>query len=103
MDLKELASKINVAITIGQMAAEAQPNDGGSANLDHVVVYGLKGVRESAMEKAGINCHKGRYAGEFHLTAPFSGQGNRRYAGVQAMCKSLKDAGVDCYVYYMMD
>jgi hypothetical protein len=34
---------------------------------------------------------------------PFAGIGNRRYVGVQAMYRSLKDQGVDCYVYYQLD
>lgn len=102
-NLSELATKINAAIDEGHKAASAEPDDGGSANLDHVVLHGLKGMREATMRNAGINCTKRRSSGEFSLTAPFAGQGARRHAGVQAMANSLKLAGVDCYVNYIMD
>lgn len=104
-NLQELSAAIAKAIAEGQRAAAAQENDGGSANLDHVVLTGLRGVRQSSLEKAGIpiawkDCS---IAGAFHLRAPFGGQGQRNYAGVQAMADSLKRDGVSCYVHYQMD
>ena len=42
----ELSTLISQAITKGREAAE-QVDDGGTANLDRVVISGLKGVRES--------------------------------------------------------
>lgn len=100
-DYSELSAKIAAAIIAGKQAADAQANDGGSANLDHVVLTGLRGVREASLRKAGIQAHKGRWG--FHLTAPFDGQGQRRYAGVQAMCEHLQAAGVECHVFYQLD
>ena len=97
----ELSAKVAAAIVAGQQAAEAEASDGGSANLDHVVLTGLRGVREDSLRKAGISAHKGRWG--FHLSAPFNGQGQRRYAGVQAMAKHLQDAGVECHVFYQLD
>jgi hypothetical protein len=98
---EDLAQKVAAAIVVGQQAAAAQDNDGGSANLDHVVLTGLPGVRETSLRKAGIAAHKGRWG--FHLSAPFDGQGQRRYAGVQAMCAHLQAAGVECHVFYQLD
>jgi hypothetical protein len=47
---------------------------------------------------------KSRYHQQgIHLDTPWPGQGNQHSAGVQAMHKSLKDQGVDCYVYYQVD
>lgn len=100
-DLTKLSATIKTAIAAGQAAADAQPDDGGSANLDRVVLY-ANGVREATMHKAGIDGYKGRH-GWFHLSAPFNGQGNRRYAGVQAMHAFLVREGVPCFVYYQVD
>jgi hypothetical protein len=104
--LPELVAAVARAIEAGKAAAEAVPDDGGSANLDRVYIKtGL--LREKTLDKAGITGWMQRattyHARAFHLSAPFSGQGNRRYAGVQAMYKSLKDDGIDCGVWYQMD
>jgi hypothetical protein len=104
--LPALAAAVARAIEAGKAAAEAAPDDGGSANLDRVYIrVGL--LRESTMEKAGITgwmqAATTYHARAFHLSAPFGGQGNRRYAGVQAMYKSLQSEGVDCGVWYQMD
>lgn len=101
-DLTDLAAKVRRATAAGVAKANAEPGDGGSANLDHVCLYGLKGVREASMRKAGISGFKGS-AGVFHLDAPFPGQGQRRYAGVQEMYAALKLDGVACYVHYQLD
>lgn len=101
-DLKELAQNISAAIEVGKSAAALSKDDGGSANMDCVVIYGLRGIHHTSMQNAGIDCFK-RRAGTFFLSAPFDGQGNRRYAGVQAMYQSLAASGVDCYVHYQMD
>jgi hypothetical protein len=104
--LPALAAAVARAIDAGKAAAEAAPDDGGSANLDRVYVrVGL--LRESTLDKAGIagwmQAATTYHSRAFHLSAPFAGQGNRRYAGVQAMYKSLKAEGVECGVWYQMD
>lgn len=103
IDLGLLSQKVKIALVAGWKAADAAPDDGGSANLDRVVLYGLKGVREDTLRNCGISCHKGRNAGTFHMSESFGGQGNRRYIGVQAMAESLKAQGIECYVHYQMD
>lgn len=103
-NLREIAEHCQAAIAAGHAAAEAAPDDGGSANLDHVVLTDLAGCRITSVEKAGIPvAFKGRFAGWFHLSAPFVGMGNRRAAAVQAMAKHLQAAGVSCHVHYQMD
>lgn len=98
-----LAEIVNEALRLGREAA-AQSDDGGSANMDTVVLCGLKGVRESTLVKAGIPCDKKNYdPGCFWLHASFGGIGNKRNAGVEATAKHLKANGVDCYIYYQMD
>lgn len=97
----ELSAKVAKAIQVGKAAADAAPNDGGSANLDRVCLTGMKGVREGVLRNAGIDGYK--HKSTFHLTSPFGGQGLRRYEGVQAMYRSLSEAGVPCYVHYQLD
>lgn len=104
--LPALAAAVARAIEAGKAAADATPDDGGSANLDRI--YMRVGIlREGTLDKAGITgwmqAATTYHARAFHLSTPFSGQGNRRYAGVQAMYKSLKADGVDCGVWYQMD
>ncbi|MCJ2375127.1 hypothetical protein [Pseudomonas sp. RGM 3321] len=105
-ELASLGPKIQTAIEAGQQAAEACPDDGGSANLDRVVIP-MPGIREAAVINSGLPGYLSKastyHSRGLHLGAPFEGQGNRRYAGVQAMHKSLQEQGVDCYVYYQID
>lgn len=105
-ELEGLSEKIRIAINAGSEAANAQPDDGGSANLDRVVIP-MPRIRESVIAKYDLPGYLSKastyHSRGLHLGAPFEGQGNRRYAGVQAMQKSLKAQGVDCYVYYQID
>lgn len=100
--LNDLAHAVAKAVEAGKAAAEACEDDGGTANLDRVYLYDLTRMKVETLKAAGIDCYKSA-PGEFHLSAPFGGQGNRRYAGVQAMYKSLKADGIACSVYYCMD
>jgi hypothetical protein len=100
--LKDLAFAVRKAIEAGKVAADAAPDDAGTANLDHVYLYGLKRMKLETLQAVGINCTKWA-PGEFHLRHPFGGQGNRNYVGVQAMYKSLIADCVQCAVYYQTD
>lgn len=98
-----LASHVDKAIAKGQEAA-AKSDDGGSTNMDSVILCGLKGVRESTLNNAGIPCSKKNGSpGSFWLNASFNGMGNKRNAGVEAAKAYLKEQGVDCYIHYQMD
>ena len=104
--LPDLVAAVARAIESGKAAAKAAPDDGGSANLDRVYLrVGL--LREKTLHDAGLQgwmqSASTYHARAFHLSAPFDGQGNRRYAGVQAMYKSLTAEGIDCGVWYQMD
>lgn len=105
--LRELAAAVTRAIEAGNIAAAAAKDDGGSANLDRVYLCDLKGIRENTLHAVGIEGYMqpaSTYRGRgFHLPAPFNGQGNRRYAGVQAMSKSLKADGIPHSIWYQMD
>ena len=104
--LPALAAAVARAIEAGKVAAAAAPDDGGSANLDRVYLR-VSLLREKTLHDAGLQgwmqSASTYHARAFHLTAPFDGQGNRRYAGVQAMYKSLIAESVDCGVRYQMD
>ncbi|WP_288076479.1 hypothetical protein [Pseudomonas sp.] len=103
-ELVALAPKIQIAIKAGKVAAAACSNDGGSANLDRVVIP-VPGMRASTVhDLPGFICKRhGHHQQGIHLDTPWPGIGNRHSAGVQAMYQSLKDQGVDCYVYYQVD
>ncbi|MCO8166899.1 hypothetical protein NJC40_03780 [Pseudomonas sp. 21LCFQ02] len=103
-ELAALAPKVRIAIEAGKAAAASCNNDGGSANLDRVVIP-VPGMRSDADHglPGYLQKRHGYHRQGIHLDAPWPGQGNRHSAGVQAMHKSLKDQGVDCYVYYQVD
>lgn len=103
-ELASLPPKIGIAIEAGKAAAAACNEDGGSANLDRVVIP-VPGLRASLLQGLpGYVQKKSRYHQQgVHLDTPWPGQGNQHSAGVQAMHKSLKDQGVHCYVYYQVD
>lgn len=99
----ELSKIVSDALSLGHEAA-AKSDDGGTANLDSIVLTGLKGVREKSLINAGIPCSKKRSEnGAFWLNVSFGGQGNKRNAGVEAAKKYLQENGVRCYIYYQMD
>lgn len=100
---QKLKQHIDQALKIGREAA-AKSDDGGSANMDTIVLTGLDGVRESALSKAGIPCSKkSRSPGSFWLDVSFGGIGNKRNAGVEAAKAYLKERGVSCYIHYQLD
>lgn len=100
-ELAKLAAQIVMAECAGQKAANEALDDGGSANLDHVCLV-LPRVRESTLRSVGINGWRGN-RGVVHLNAPFNGQGNRRYLGVQAMYEYMRAQGINCYIHYQID
>ncbi|MFJ2526261.1 hypothetical protein ACIOWB_24355 [Pseudomonas capeferrum] len=103
-ELASLPEKVRIATEAGKAAAEACTNDGGSANLDRVVIP-VPGLRASLLPDLPGELWKrsGWHQQGIHLDTPWPGQGNQHSAGVQAMHASLKAQGVDCYVYYQVD
>ncbi|WP_313740522.1 hypothetical protein [Pseudomonas sp.] len=103
-ELASLPEKVRLAIEAGKAAAAACADDGGSANLDRVVIR-VPGLRMSQLPGLPGRLHrKTRYHPQgVHLDTPWPGQGNQHSAGVRAMHQSLKDQGVDCYIYYQID
>lgn len=98
----ELAKKIDEARIIGRLAAD-KVEDGGTCNLDKVVICGLPRVRESTLKAAGISCYKHwSFSGSFVLSGSY-GMADKNTAGVRAMVDHLKSVGVDCYVHARMD
>ncbi|MBC3411327.1 hypothetical protein HU720_08420 [Pseudomonas sp. SWRI51] len=103
-ELAGLPEKVRVAIEAGKAAAAACTNDGGSANLDRVVipVPGLR-ARQLPTLPGYLQKRSGYHQQGIHLDTPWPGIGNQHSAGVQAMHVSLQAQGVDCYVYYQVD
>ncbi|MFG0272395.1 hypothetical protein D3C76_211160 [compost metagenome] len=103
-ELAALPEKVRIAIEAGKAAAEAHPNDAGSANCDRVVipVPGLRAIQLPTLP--GYVQKKSRFHQQgIHLDTPWPGIGNQHSAGVQAMHASLQAQGVDCYVWYQLD
>lgn len=102
--LAALPGKVRIATEAGKAAAAAYPNDGGSANLDRVVIP-VPGLRASQLPTLpGYVQKRSSYHQQgIHLDTPWPGQGNRHSAGVRAMHQSLQAQGVDCYIYHQVD
>ena len=97
-----LKAHIDKALKIGHEAAE-KVDDGGAANMDSIVICGLKGTRESTLNHVGISCYKHwSWSGNFVLNRSY-GQGNKNACGLSAAIKYLKEQGIDCYIHYQMD
>lgn len=103
-ELAALPEKVRVAIEAGKAAAIAYPNDGGSANLDRVVIP-VPGLRASQLPTLPgyVQKRSGYHQQGVHLDTPWTGQGNKHSAGVRAMHQSRQAQGVDCYIYYQVD
>lgn len=103
-EIARLGPKVAIAIEAGKEAAAACTSDGGSANLDRVVIP-IPGMRAVSVKglPGYVQKKHGYHQQGIHLDTPWPGIGNQHSAGVQAMHKSLKDQGVDCYVYYQID
>lgn len=103
-ELASLPAKVRIAIEAGKAAAAACSDDGGSANLDRVVIP-VPGLRSSQLPSLPgyLQKRSGYHQQGIHLDTPWPGQGNQHSAGVRAMEASLKSQGVDCYIYYQVD
>ncbi len=100
--LKTIKQAYDRALIAAKAAAEACPDDGGSCNLDTVYLCDLPRYQERRLTSEGIICYR-KGPGEFFLVDDRYGQGNRRYAAVQAMFKSLQADGIACSIWYQMD
>lgn len=99
---KQLKKFIDEALALGRKAAETV-DDGGSANCDAICISDLKGVRESTLNNAGINCYKHwSISGTFILSSSF-GQGNKNTRGLEVALEHMKKNSIDCYMHWQMD
>lgn len=98
----ELSKIISEAMSLGREAAK-NIEDGGTANNDRICISGLKGVRESTLNNAGISCYKHwSFSGTFVLSSSF-GQGNKNCKGLSVAIEHMKKNNIDCYMHYRMD
>ena len=82
--------------------------DGGTCNLDSVVLRMPKGYRSTlviaAAREAGISATETTWFGRgWFLNFDASGQGNAHTAGVEAARKIMEACGYACSIYYQMD
>ncbi len=105
-DYTKLTEDVKAAMQAGREAA-ALVEDRGSCNMDGVIL-GLPRLPASkvtaAIELAGISALKitTRIATGYMIN-PEDGQADKRYAGCEAIRKSLREAGYTVTPFYMMD
>lgn len=97
-----LAAHVREAIRIGLEAAE-KSDDGGSANLDQVILTNLENFPLQALLDHDLPACETHHKGQYALTEWFGGQGNKRAVGVSATSKYLTKVGVAHYVHYQLD
>lgn len=112
MNKKQAIAHYAVAIKQAAKEAltEADAEDGGTCNLDHLVID-FKGWREKDIQEVarlsgidiGDKYSYGIYKGCSSISIPINGQANRRTRMVEAAKRYLKEQGIEAYVVYMMD
>lgn len=106
IDVKELAEALKAAAIAAQAASQGE--DGGTCNLDSVILRVPKGTRfdtiKSAAVLAGINVSETTWFGRgFFLNFDVRGQGNARSRGAEAASHLLQERGYRTSMYYQMD
>lgn len=102
---RDLAEALKSAVEAARAAVEANPDDGGTCNMDTATIYLPRydaTMVENAGRSAGVYCSKwGK--GEYHLVLPVGGQGYRQTVAAEAARDALKALGYSAGVYYMID
>lgn len=99
-EIKELAGHVRTAIRLANEEAAKYPDDGGTCNMD-TVILSLSHVRMSSLEAAGISAY--RLGSFIALSISGIGMAEKRTAAVQAAAQHLKDQGYPAHVWYQMD
>ena len=103
----ELAEALKKAAADGVIAAYGE-DDGGTCNFDSPTLT-LKGWSKEKVEQAakvaGLSCFVWNCYGtkNYVFSVPISAQANARTIAAEAMCKSLKAAGYEAWMYYQAD
>lgn len=109
MDTTTLTETFKKADEAAIAAGMADPEDGGTCNLDAPAVFFPKGTREAKVQEAakaaGITVYKFSWIGRtaYRIGTATRGQGFQRTQMVEAATKVLKAAGLTATVYYRMD
>jgi hypothetical protein len=77
----------------------------GTCNFDSVAIVGTLKQLAPLLEAAGLSYFKGSgmWKGRVIVTPPTTGQGQKRTAAAEAMCKRIEAGGFKASVYYQMD
>lgn len=108
IDYAKLAEDLKAARDEGFKAAESV-SDGGSCNLDNVVIRLPRARRDRvdrAAREAGMSSsHQSSpaWARGFAIHAPRLGMGGKNTAQAEAMAAALKSRGWDAHVFYLTD
>ena len=107
-NFEKLTAAVTAAMQAGQTAADSKPDDGGTCNMDAVILR-IPRINEQkvveAMAAAGVHTRKDTWwHGPGYMINPTSGgQGDRNTRAAEAIAKSLKEAGYDAMMHYQMD
>lgn len=104
----KLRDDLIAALAAGRAAEEADPEDGGTCNLDATAVLLPRWNRalvKQAAEAAGTDCFNWDCYGQhrFVFIPNSSGQANARCRNAEAMTAALSAAGYDAHTYQQMD
>lgn len=102
--LEQFTRDLRTAIAAAHEAAAAS-DDGGTCNLDTLVVSiphaRAASVQKAALAAGALYASRGQYAGQFHIGIAAVGQANSRTRAVQAAKRALAAAGWQAHVHYV--
>jgi len=105
---ERLTEALRRARAAALLAAEENPEDGGTCNFDAPALalprWNEKRVKEAA-EKAGVGCFKWNFYGAVRYVFPMraGGQANSRTRAAEAAKDVLEADGWKTLMYYQMD
>lgn len=104
----KLRDDLKTALAAGRAAEDADPEDGGTCNLDSSALllprWNAAKVEQAASE-AGTGCFVWNLCGtkRFVFIPNTKGQGNARSRNAEAMTKALRALGYDAFDYCQID
>lgn len=101
-----LADALRLALKAAEAVADT--GDGGSANLDSAFLFARRGMTARRFEESALAAGVGAYRSHHRFWRGWFlevqwGQGARRTQMAEAAVATLKEAGWDACVYYVLD
>jgi|JI7StandDraft_1071085.scaffolds.fasta_scaffold02496_8 hypothetical protein len=100
LDIEKLNKDIN---EVNSLIQSIDANDGGTCNLDTVIIKLPKGTRQAGLPSMISDNLSGWHKGWRWIRFNTKGQGNLRNKMVEEAKKLMADRGWDVSIYYQMD